>query len=234
MCASVATSPVLSDPHRVHAQRRIQNITRPLWVTSLSLICKECRCVFGTARLFTLPSFSHLISCSVHLPTPQLYYHLYQPPLPHISSHNPQQLALHSFFISPTLREDLQKRAEALVPVDGLDIPGYFSLVALDTPTHPSTNPKQHQQIDQSAQQSGLGLFGVRNWVYKAVSEKDGKPYIVRRLENFKLPNDQALSVVEKWRRIRHPNLVHVREAFTTRAFGDPCQFPILPYLYAF
>lgn len=151
-----------------------------------------------------------------------MYYHLYQPPLPHISSHNPQQLALNSLFISPTLREDLQKRAEALAPVDGLDIPGYFSLVALDAPTQSQPNSAYD---DGTQTQSGRGIFGVRNWVYKAVAEADGKPYIVRRLENHRLQNDHALGMIERWRRIRHPNIVNVREAFTTRAFGDACEF---------
>lgn len=127
------------------------------------------------------------------------------------------------------MREDLQKRAEALAPVDGLEIPGYFSLVALDTPTQTS-NAAASTSHHESAQQSGLGIFGIRNWVYKAVAESDGKPYIVRRLENFRLPNDQALSVIEHWRRIRHPNIVHVREAFTTRAFGDACMSRCLPH----
>lgn len=128
------------------------------------------------------------------------------------------------------MREDLQKRAEALVPVDGTDIPGYFSLIALDTPTNPSTASSMPQQ--QQAQQSGTGIFGCRNWVYKAIAEEDGRPYVIRRLENFKLLNDQALSVIERWRKVKHPNLVAVRKAFTTRAFGDPCPSSFRSFRY--
>jgi PAB-dependent poly(A)-specific ribonuclease subunit 3 len=40
------------------------------------------------------------------------------------------------------------------------------------------------------------------------------------------LSSEAAFSAVEKWRRIQHPNIVTVREAFTTRGFGDSCTFP--------
>lgn len=39
----------------------------------------------------------------------------------------------------------------------------------------------------------------------------------------FRLQHEPAIAVVEKWSRVRHPGLVSVREAFTTRAFGDHC-----------
>lgn len=42
--------------------------------------------------------------------------------------------------------------------------------------------------------------------------------------EGFKLAKEAAFSVLDKWRRIRHPNIVSVREAFTTRLFNDACK----------
>ena len=36
--------------------------------------------------------------------------------------------------------------------------------------------------------------------------------------------NEQAFSVIEKWTKIRHPGIVAIHEAFTTRAFGDNCE----------
>lgn len=150
-----------------------------------------------------------------------VYYHLYQPPLPHVAAHNQHQLAMNAFFISPTLREDLQKRAEACVPVDGAtEIPGYFGLVPLDAPSG-SVSSNSTQANTKKSQQSGVGIIGLRNWVYRAMSEVDGQPYVLRRLEGYRLSNDTALGVVERWRRIRHPNIVNVREAFTTRGFND-------------
>jgi PAB-dependent poly(A)-specific ribonuclease subunit 3 len=58
----------------------------------------------------------------------QLQYHLYAPPLPHTSSLSRHQLAVNAFFLSPTLREDLQRRAEAIAqglgPGEGAEIGG--------------------------------------------------------------------------------------------------------------
>jgi PAB-dependent poly(A)-specific ribonuclease subunit 3 len=123
------------------------------------------------------------------------------------------------------LREDLQKRAEALVPSnEGTDIPGYFSLLPLDTPTQPAGAKETPQN---GIQQSGVGIFGVRNWVYKAFSEKDGRPYVLRRLEGCRLNsrNEGAMiAFIERWRKLRHPSLVSVVEAFSTKAFGDSCE----------
>ena len=43
----------------------------------------------------------------------------------------------------------------------------------------------------------------------------------MRRIEGFRLNSEQAIQIVEKWTRVKHPGLVSVKEAFTTRAFGD-------------
>jgi hypothetical protein len=39
----------------------------------------------------------------------------------------------------------------------------------------------------------------------------------------FKLVNETAFQAIETWRRMRHPNIVGLREAFTTKAFNDNC-----------
>jgi hypothetical protein len=44
----------------------------------------------------------------------------------------------------------------------------------------------------------------------------------------FRLQHEAAIAAVEKWTRVRHPGLVGVREAFTTRAFGDQCEEGVL------
>lgn len=43
-------------------------------------------------------------------------------------------------------------------------------------------------------------------------------------LSDFRLGQQAAFSAIESWSKIRHPNIVPVREAFTTRAFGDSCE----------
>ncbi|KAI0764089.1 hypothetical protein BC629DRAFT_1293677 [Irpex lacteus] len=131
-----------------------------------------------------------------------LNYHLYTHPRPDSMQSR--------YFISDTLREDLQKRSEAVysAPPAGLTLPeetqGYHSLVPLEL------------------------VIGERrkfgNWystVYKAINSNDGLPYVLRRIEGYRLNSQSAFGNIEAWSRIKHPNLVSVKEAFTTRAFND-------------
>ena len=39
----------------------------------------------------------------------------------------------------------------------------------------------------------------------------------------FRLANTKCMSDIELWKKILHPNLVQLREVFTTKAFGDNC-----------
>ncbi len=45
--------------------------------------------------------------------------------------------------------------------------------------------------------------------------------------------NQSAFGAIEAWSRLRHPNIVSVHEAFTTRAFNDSCKFSISGNLHA-
>lgn len=99
----------------------------------------------------------------------QLNYHLYTQPRP--------ETLQHRYFISDEVREELQKRSEAVYtgPPPGLNLPeetqGYHSLVPLESMTGERRK------------------FG--NWystVYKAVNSADGLAYILRRIES-RLPS---------------------------------------------
>ncbi|ORX72011.1 hypothetical protein DL89DRAFT_105736 [Linderina pennispora] len=57
--------------------------------------------------------------------------------------------------------------------------------------------------------------------VVKAQSITDGQQYCLRRVPGFRAKDDSSLLAIDKWKDIDHPNVVRVREAFTTRAFGD-------------
>lgn len=154
-----------------------------------------------------------------HESTLQLDYHLYSLPPP-----SPPP----SHFISSTLRTDLQLRSEIIhtAPAPGLNLPdemqGYHTLVPLESLTGERRK------------------FG--NWystVYRATG-KDGRAYVLRRVsgvlmfpphsrimmnheKDFRLVHQAAFQAIEQWTRIRHPNIVAVHEAFTTRSFGDNC-----------
>lgn len=43
-----------------------------------------------------------------------------------------------------------------------------------------------------------------------------------------------AFGAIEAWSRVQHPNIVRVREAFTTRAFNDNCLSFVPSHFYFF
>ena len=87
---------------------------------------------------------------------------------------------------------------------DSIQIDNYHSLVALDT----------------SGRKHG-GVFGYVSWVYKAVSLKTGDRVCLRRLEGYRLSNENAMRPVKDWKRIDNGGVVRLHDAFTTRGFGD-------------
>ncbi|GAA5915452.1 hypothetical protein JCM8208_000718 [Rhodotorula glutinis] len=159
-----------------------------------------------------------------HFVRQPLQYHLYHP-LPstnprHLSSTLSARTGSHSpttsFFLPPALHISLTQKSEATQATPSVDmklpdeVGGYLGLLPLDKP--PS---------EGGSGSGGLGWAGYRGWVYKAWKEGEGRCYMLRRIEGFRLQHEAAIAAVEKWTRVRHPGLVGVREAFTTRAFGD-------------
>jgi len=122
-----------------------------------------------------------LMTSSTFLPTAQLQYHLYQPPVPSLSSH-PSHLINASFFFSPTLREELQRRQgfSAQMPTHKLAAEGeimpYWGILPLDRKLPGSGGPNDRAGRD-------TGVYGYRSWAYKVTSENDGKHYALRRIE---------------------------------------------------
>ncbi|KAJ3300231.1 PAB-dependent poly(A)-specific ribonuclease subunit 3 [Borealophlyctis nickersoniae] len=147
-------------------------------------------------------------------PQQPLQYHLYTSPLPHVSNLHPHQKTIHAFFMSDKLREELQRKSEAVQQVLDPMSPEFQRLPA-ELHVYHTFFPLDDQQ------EKSTKVFGYPNWVYKAFSSLDGKAYCLRRLEGFRLNNEAAITSIEGWRRIRHANVVSVREAFTTKAFGD-------------
>ncbi|KAF8346742.1 hypothetical protein F5887DRAFT_960811 [Amanita rubescens] len=142
-----------------------------------------------------------------------LNYHLYTPaiPAPFTTS------TTGSHFIPPSndLRQTLQSRSETIRDVApiGMELPdelqGYHTLVPLENIS------------SQNERRKFLTWYSI---VYRAIRTSDGLPYTLRRVENFRLTQQTALSAfasIETWSKIRHPNIVSVHEAFTTRAFND-------------
>ncbi|KAI1299695.1 hypothetical protein F5Y03DRAFT_365325 [Xylaria venustula] len=144
-------------------------------------------------------------------PSQPLQYHLYYPLAPIRDSLQPYQRAAFEFFLPESLREELQKKSEAakqvLASQPGIQSPSlqqYHSLVPLDT------------KLKNTA-----GIFGLPTWVWKATSRKNGNVYCLRRVEGFRLTNEDAIKAVNSWKKITHPSIVTTVEAFTTRDFND-------------
>ncbi|RWA14177.1 hypothetical protein EKO27_g927 [Xylaria grammica] len=144
-------------------------------------------------------------------PSQPLQYHLYYPLAPIRDTLQPYQRAVFDLFLPESLREDLQKKAEAarqvLASQPGVQSPSlqhYHSLVPLDIKL-----------------KNTPGIFGLPTWVWKATSRKNGNIYCLRRVEGFRLTNEDAIKAVNSWKKISHPNIVTTVEAFTTRDFND-------------
>ncbi|KAI1178849.1 hypothetical protein F4777DRAFT_535893 [Nemania sp. FL0916] len=146
-------------------------------------------------------------------PTPSqpLQYHLYYPLTPIRENLQPFQRAAFDLFLPESLREDLQKKSEAarqvLASQPGVQSPSlqqYHSLVPLDVKL-----------------KNTQGVFKLPTWVWKATSRKNGNVYCLRRVEGFRLTNEDAIKAVNSWKKIIHPNIVTTVEAFTTRDFND-------------
>ncbi|GAA5881277.1 hypothetical protein JCM5296_007501 [Sporobolomyces johnsonii] len=167
---------------------------------------------------------AHHMAGMGHFTRQPLQYHLYHP-LPSTRPHHPHSAlprssGAHSptttFFLPPSLHISLTQKSEATQATPSVDLKlpedvgGYTGLMPLDT-----------NAAAGGATGGGGGWAGYRGWIYKAWKEGEGRCYVLRRIEGFRLQHEVAIASVEKWTRVRHPGLIGVREAFTTRAFGD-------------
>lgn len=202
-----------------------------------------------------------------HLAQP-LMYHLYQPPLPHVSpapapahpsagagyasgkarqhQHAPPPSAtqiIQHFFMSPSLRTDLLTRQAVLstslpgpgqrLPFDNPDLPpherplgAYWGFIPLD-----KKYPPEPTRMDASGSRVlggsiSAGIYGTRTWCWRCTDEESGRQYAARRVEGIRLSSEHGIATIDRWSRVKHPNLVGVKEAFTSRAFGDNCALP--------
>jgi PAB-dependent poly(A)-specific ribonuclease subunit 3 len=70
-------------------------------------------------------------------------------------------------------------------------------------------------------------VFGYSTSVYKCISSLDGLPYVIRKIEGFRLSNEQALRMGDVWKQVKHPNIVSLTEVFISKDFGDVNGNPI-------
>lgn len=147
-----------------------------------------------------------------------LNHHLYAPaPPPRFSMQlSPHETTSTSMFIPNDIRELLTKKNEAtLQTMSQLSLPEhiglYHSLVPIDL------------TFDLVSKQ-----YQLPSHVYKAISNVDGVPYTIRRIDyssKLRILNEIPFRTVKKWKALKNANVVQLRDAFTSVGFvtqGEP------------
>lgn len=78
--------------------------------------------------------------------------------------------------------------------------------------------------------QKSTQTFGYSSWVYKAFSTEDAHIYALRRIEGFRLSNENDIRVVQRWKKVTSANIVTIHNAWTTTKFGDSCKCSFLNF----
>lgn len=155
-------------------------------------------------------------------PNYPLNYHLYSPaPPPRLSmSLSPHETNVNAMFIPNDLRETITRRNEAALRTLGHSslpdhVGDYHLLVPIDNTFSPASK-----------------VYGLPTAVYKVNSNVNGLTYAMRKVDLAAQPilNEQAFLTVKKWKRLNNPNVVRVKDAFTSVAFD--IQQPVLCVVY--
>ncbi|KAG8226483.1 hypothetical protein J437_LFUL007365 [Ladona fulva] len=80
--------------------------------------------------------------------------------------------------------------------------------------THPRLSHHHHHHKTSSS-------LGYPTSTYKATHSKTGIRYCLKRIHGFRLSSAKCMLLVDMWKRLQHPNVVQLREVFSTKAFGD-------------
>ena len=155
---------------------------------------------YGPAFLPSLNSHSQL-----------LQHHHYAPLEPSRETTKSNQRIAKDLFIAEDIRQRLHDKNEAFLrvfPNSTLPVVDFFHTL---TPL-------------QGISQSNQAHYGHASTVYKAISERDGKTYCLRRIHDLRVTSDteSALrSIRPNWNRVKSSSVVTVHLAFTTPSFGD-------------
>lgn len=139
----------------------------------------------------------------------------YYPGMPSHIAHMKVKTNMPQFFMPDEIKMELLNRhACSLLQIDPAqhpDIPtevdSYNQLYPLE---QSMTNPLQKSST-----------FSYPTTCYKAVNTKDGLTYCLRRIHGFRLANTKCMATIDQWKKLYHPNVVQLKEVFTTTAFGD-------------
>lgn len=155
-----------------------------------------------------------------------LQYHLYAPappprltfPLP------PHETNAQQLFIDNEIRESLTKKNEATLQAfpsrshlpEHINV--YHSLVPIETSLHHASK-----------------VFGVPVTPFKVFSNVDGNPYLLAKIDNLdliRIHNDGPFRTIKQWKAVALANVVKLRDAFTSMAFGGMHASLVMVYDY--
>ncbi|XP_071445914.1 PAN2-PAN3 deadenylation complex subunit PAN3 isoform X2 [Hetaerina americana] len=91
-------------------------------------------------------------------------------------------------------------------------------------PRHSIHHPLQsHQRLSHHVHHhhKSSSSLGYPSSTYKATHSKTGIRYCLKRIHGFRLSNTKCMLLVDMWKRLQHPNIIQLREIFSTKAFGD-------------
>ncbi|KAK4013870.1 hypothetical protein OUZ56_026422 [Daphnia magna] len=120
-----------------------------------------------------------------------------------------------SFFMNEDIRADLiQRNSVALLTSD----PALFPDLPSDVDHYHELVPLETHTLNQAVKSNTYGLITS---TYKASNSKTGMRYCLKRIHGYRVTSAKCMSMVELWRKVQQCHLVTLREAFTTKAFGD-------------
>lgn len=65
----------------------------------------------------------------------------------------------------------------------------------------------------------------IRTTTYRVTNCQTGLFYVLRRLHDFNFAFNKLPLIIEQWKKLNHPNLVQLHEVFSTKNFGDQCDY---------
>jgi len=111
-------------------------------------------------------------------------------------------------------------------------IPFNTYLTVSETVTYSVTNKQNEAILCAASTTVHYESYYTKHIHTKAINEREKLPVRYHCVAGFRLVNTKCMSDIELWKKILHPNLVHLREVFTTKAFGDNCMYLPLPDFY--
>ncbi|KAL4003096.1 hypothetical protein ACH3XW_6200 [Acanthocheilonema viteae] len=140
---------------------------------------------------------------------------VYHGPLPHIGKYKPPRGL--SYFTPPELKMELLQRQLA---IQCRAEPSLYPDIPQNVEYFQNLVPLENVKFVGGHMERGIIGSHVTT-VYKAINGRDGMPYCLRRIHNFRVNAMKQLSLADNWKKLMHVNVVQLRDVIQTRQFGD-------------